>query len=247
VVALTAYFDASGHPDQGKQLVVCGWLSFEPRWRQFERAWQKALNTAEVQTFHMKDFAASRGEFSGWKYKEKKRAKFLERLVSITVEHVAWSFAAVVVLDDWRKANARYMLEEQKLKPYPLCGHTCVDLVRIWCDEHGYDKDHVVYWFERGDKDQGMLRDRVFQDFGVEVHFEGKQMLPLQAADFAAWEELKIMGENPKRLSDVRRSFGGLFGRVSYTHQHFSLTPTSHRPPSLVRYCQDMNVPERIV
>jgi len=39
----TAYFDASGSPDEGKALVVAGYVSTGEQWLEFDREWQSLL------------------------------------------------------------------------------------------------------------------------------------------------------------------------------------------------------------
>jgi hypothetical protein len=63
-----------------------------------------------------------------------------------------------------------------------------VQQVYRWCDQYHYDRRLVTFVFERGDQDQGMLRDRLFQDFRIDIRFEDKKLRALQAADLAAWE-----------------------------------------------------------
>lgn len=257
VVALTAYFDASGSPDADRILVVSGWLGFAHDWEEFDKQWTAVLKPSGIKKFHMKEFAHSTGEFAvGWRGKESKRARFLDKLTQITGAFATWSFACAINVADWKKQNQRYCLAEAQLMPYPICGLVCIEFVRAWCDEWGYDKDKVLFVFEHGDKHQGMLRDRAADDFGIEVHFESKDLQPLQAADFAAYELLKLFKQlDEDTFSRFRESFRHLFDKVRYEHRHISLTsrPTvfgQPRPPdrpasSLERYCRDMKVPER--
>lgn len=119
---LIAYFDASGHPKDGSLLVVSGWLSFQERWRQFEKEWTAALAEANVEHFHMTEFTQSRGQFDGWRHKEKKRKRFLSRLISIIHRNLPEGFAGTVLLPDWEAVNSRYMLAENKLSPTHYAG-----------------------------------------------------------------------------------------------------------------------------
>jgi hypothetical protein len=87
-VTLIAYFDASGHPKDGSLLVVPGWLSFQERWQQFEKEWTETLAETNIEYFHMREFTQSRGQFEGWRRKEKKRKRFLGKLISIIHRHL---------------------------------------------------------------------------------------------------------------------------------------------------------------
>jgi hypothetical protein len=57
MVALTAYFDASGKPDAGYELVVSGFISTAKKWQRFEEKWQRLLDKEGLPYFHIKEFA----------------------------------------------------------------------------------------------------------------------------------------------------------------------------------------------
>ena len=120
------------------------------------------------------------------------------------------------------------MLAENKLKPYSLCGRSCVELVYKWCDQYVYDKRRVVFVFERGDRDQGMLRDRIFQDFGDDIQFESKKLPALQAADLAAWEFRNTLRQYKSGASTrLRGSFMALVPAIESGGRRFSPVPSS--------------------
>ena len=253
-MALSAYFDASGHPQDGTLLVVSGWLSFQGRWRQFEEEWAAALTEADVEYFHMKDFTQSRGQFEGWRGKDKKREKLLKRLIATIHRNLPEGFAGTVLLPDWALVNSRYMLAENKLTPYPLCGRSCVQQVYRWCDSYHYDRRQVTFVFERGDRDQGMLRDRLFQDFRIEIRFEDKKLPALQAADLAAWELRKALRQDKNNApTRLRGSFVALAPTIESGGRHFSPAPPTNKlgfprwlpSLSLEGLCADLSIPLR--
>jgi hypothetical protein len=274
VAALTAYFDASGAQHSGTELVVSGFVSTVDKWRRFEEKWQQMLDEANLPYFHMKEFAPSVGIFQSWKGKETKRRKFLAKLIDITVDHIEQSFAAGVLLRDWRTCNRLYRLKEENFEPYSLCGWTCIEEVYRYCDEIAERRDQVFFMFEEGDTGQDKLQKRAKQDFGIKIRLGPKipvpsmqyerPILPLQAADFASWhirrvlEQLAIQGRVP--LSTMRWDFGELFDRVRINnhHRHFAMTaaaPTKTNSglvreslgiPSLVKFCVEFgHVPAR--
>ncbi len=258
MTALTAYFDASGHPDQGTLLVVGGFLSFEPRWLELERRWNAVLTEAGIKIFHMSEFINCKGEFVSWKGKEKKRQKFLNRLGQIVVEGVVKSFASYVVLEDWRKVEQEYELSENDFQPYALAGWSCVGHMRGWCDEHAYDKDRALYLFEHGDKHQFNLKRRVEKDFGLIIQTERKPAVTaLQSADFAVWQMLNIMRTfegGAYRREDIEKAlepwlfemFNKLFALIPYDHSIFNLQPGQRTgKASLMRLCEDYGVARR--
>ena len=174
-------------------------------------------------------------------------------------------------MDDWKFCNQRYKMEEEGFFPYPLCGWACIDHVRRWCGGRNrwnkvFPFKDVVFFFERGDPDQGHLERLAYRDFGKVVHCEDAipkdESPPLgafQAADFAAWHVRNVMGRfEAGKLDRFRVDFRRLFSRIDWKdhHAHFSMKLTSERPqnqlfritnedaavneePSLVRFCQD--------
>lgn len=259
VMALTAYFDASGAPHQGTVLVVAGFLSFERRWLELERRWSKLLTEAGIECFHMTDFINCKREFADWKGKDKTRQKFLESLGRIVVDGVVKSFASYVVLEDWRQVEKDYQLSENDFQPYSLAGWSCIERVRSWCDEHGYDKKQALFVFEDGDLHQFNLKRRAKKDYGVIIQTETKSTVTaLQSADFAAWQLLNLMRTvqaGAYRRQDVEEAlepwlwdmFNKLFASVPYEHSHFSLQPGRNTGiSSLIRLCRDYGVPCRV-
>ncbi len=268
VTVLTGYFDASGHPNQGEVLVVSGFISTEPRWLQFERRWNDALKSAGISCFHMNEFINRSGEFAGWN--QGKRERLLKTLGRIVVDTVIWSFAAVVVLEDWRKANKEYQLAENDFHPYALAGWSCVQRALGWCEDRLYTDP--LFIAEHGDKHQDSMLRRVEKDFGVIVGTALKKkqqnkpnetpLVQLQSADFAAWQILNIMRRvqaGTERTAELKKEmepwlwdmFSDLFVAVPYTHSHFSLLDkhTWYRralgPSSLVALCEDYDIPKR--
>jgi hypothetical protein len=100
---LTAYFDASGSPDEGRALVVAGYVSTVEQWREFDREWRSLLVREKVSQFHMRDFAHSLREFAEWKGDEPRRKRFLERLIGIIKRRVHKSIANAVLLEPYNR------------------------------------------------------------------------------------------------------------------------------------------------
>ncbi len=257
VAVLTGYFDAAGHPKQGNVLVVGGFISFEPRWCEFERLWTTALQKAGIQQFHMTDFINNSHQFKGWEKRSSDKRRLLTELIKVVVKTVVLSFASVVILDDWRRANKDYALAERDFLPYSIAGWSCVERVRGWCDDHLYK--YPLFVFEFGDTHQDSLVRCVERDFGIVIQTEKKKdVIELQSADFAAWQLLNLMRDHEagKIVQQsiepwLWKAFSQLFLQVKYTHTHFSLQDNHpwyrerFRAPSLIDFCQRQNIPKR--
>ncbi len=194
-------------------MVVAGCVSTEDRWLQFEGDWNSTLHTFGVSRFHMKEFAHSVGEFSGWKGNEGKRKAFLKRLIKAIRTHVAKSFSVSLLLEKYREVNDRYELRERGGVPYVLCTGTAIEKVSRWLGDDTA-RNQVRFVFENGDKDKGILIEWMEKHGYSKPNFESKSVVPLQAADLIAWEHQKfVVKAEEKRgidLNNIRKSLSEL-------------------------------------
>jgi hypothetical protein len=192
MTVFTAYFDGSGSPDDTVAVVVAGFVAPAEQWTEFERNWNACLRDFNVSSLHMRHFAHSRGEFTAWKGNEEKRRHFLERLISIIKVRVWHSFASAVIMEDYRKVDAKYCLSEFS-KPYTLAGGTCVAKVQRWKKRWANVDDEIAFVFEDGDLGKGDLMRAVKENVGVTPRFLNKEeSVAFQAADLLAYEHLLV-------------------------------------------------------
>ena len=144
MAAFTAYFDGSGSPSDTPVVTVAGFIATSGQWIEFERNWRDACSAFGVSALHMKDYAHSRGEFESWKGDNARRARFMERLVSVIRTRVRNSFASVVVVDDYVQMSSQY---RGLLKPYTLAACTCIDKVKRWAVRQHVDESKIAYLF----------------------------------------------------------------------------------------------------
>jgi hypothetical protein len=212
----------------------------------------------------MSEFINCKGEFRGWKNKEKKRRRLLDALAPIIVGTVVHNFGSVVVLDDWAKINREYALAENDFQPYALAGWSCVQRALEWCKDHAYQTP--LFIFERGDKHQEELKRRVKKDFGVIIRTALKKpdkrkpnelpVVQLQSADFAAWQMLNLMRSVEGRYTKQREVRAALepwlweifrdsFASIPNKHTRFTLESIGSRKPTLIRLCTEHQIPRR--
>ena len=202
-VDYTAYFDASGSPDDTVAVVVAGFVAPVEQWTEFDRNWSDCLKDFGVSALHMREFAHSLREFASWKGVEDKRRRFLSRLISIIRTRVWHSFASAVVMDDYRKVDSKYKLSEFS-KPYTLAGGTCVAKLTRWRKRWTSPQDTLEIVFEDGDKDKGDLIRALKQHEGIEPKFlNKKQATPFQAADLLAYEHLLVNTKISKAKPEI--------------------------------------------
>jgi hypothetical protein len=160
---VTAYLDASGHPDNTDVLVVAGLVLTSEQWVNFEREWEECLAEFHVSALHMKHFAHSLKEFSGWDQDEPKRKRFLNGLLWVIENHVlngsppGYAVAHCVYMHDYRRVDSNRLLSET-MRPYSMAALTCAGRIISWAESVGHNRNEIIYVFEHGDADQGDLR-----------------------------------------------------------------------------------------
>lgn len=185
----SAYFDASGHPNQQTVLTVAGFVSTVKKWSRFDVEWNAILKAEGVAWFHMTDFVSSQGEFAvGWRGATQRRKPFIDRLAECLKRNVNKSFRTTVILDDYHTANKNFQVEERLGRPYTLCCLMCVHTLRRWAKRKGAS-GKLLYYFEDGDKDKGDFEQFHKTDYTVAPEFLDKtEAVAFQAADFAGWK-----------------------------------------------------------
>jgi len=252
LVMLRPYFDCSRSGQGDGVVVVSGWLSSVDRWLRFETDWKLTLAKFDVPYFHMREFAHSAGAYSsGWKGENNKRELFVRALLEIISDYGLASFSCLIETSVFDKIDKEYEVREFFGNEYALCGRTCVAEVTRWSQANGYGvPDEFV--FEDGDE-RGRLtwlmeasgypapifkpsRDRITQVCTV------RGQLPLQAADFAAYELRKSWDDfgDTAEVWRYRKSFQGI-GKATKGQGYWGQI----KPEDLRRVCIEQNVPLR--
>jgi hypothetical protein len=206
----TLYCDAAGGKDHGF-IVVAGYLSTYEKWIAFTIKWNLLLATYDLPYFHMKEFAHSTGPFAKWAKDEEHRKRFLSKAAGIISEHVERSFACIVEFDSFDKINQQYELNDIAGVPYSLAGRSCVAKAAMHLP--ALDANFV---FDDGDEGRGELM-RIMSRDGYpmpifrpsrDIIKKGKTIkgiVPLQAADFAAYEVRKVFKDDPTESWPIDR------------------------------------------
>jgi hypothetical protein len=199
----SAYFDASGHPDNTDVLTVAGYVGAVDSWVRFDREWQGILEAEGISAFHTTEFVSSQGEFASWKGREpaktERRRLTVEKLMGCVEKNCARFFRASVYLPDYERVDAAFMLSEQIGRPYAVCSSSVAYSLRNWANALGA-LDTLLYYFEDGDKDKGNFEQVHLAAFGTPPRFlEKSKALAFQAADFNAWKMRTALHESNKR------------------------------------------------
>ena len=222
ISSYSLYCDAAGGKDHGL-IVVAGYLSTYEKWLAFNREWNLLLAAYDIPHFHMKEFAPSKGPFEKWEGDEKRRAAFLSRAAGIIKNHVQRSFTCLVEFDVFAKVAERHPLKDVAGCPYALAAKSCAAKASNCLPGL---REEIGFVFEDGDEGKGELM-RIMERDGYPIPIfkpsrdrekDGRTvrgLVPLQAADFAAYEVRKHFKDDPGELwplEKYRKSLVALAG-----------------------------------
>jgi hypothetical protein len=223
-MALTAYFDASGHPDDQEFVVVAGFVADAAAWADFDRLWTARLRKDGITCFHATDFAGSYREFKEWRDDEPRRVAFSGDLMDILQANVFRKFGCVILNNTLDDQMSEEVKTENFLNAYSLAGRVCVTYLFKWLKQERWETVPELI-FERGDKGQDRLRKGMERDGFPEPIFKPKKdalrkdgvketgVVPLQAADWLAYESFLAM-KKENLDSWARREFESTLGEI---------------------------------
>jgi len=181
----TGYFDESGH--ETNPLFVFGGLVLDVEDpRPFESDWKVAI--APLSYLHTSPFLAGGEGFEQWNNEGLKwKQDLLQRASKVIAKYALCTFSTALSMEAFRKISqppdAGPSFDEAVAHPYSLCARYSVAQANIWEKKNSIES-HIKMVFEnRSDVDAGEIT-KVFQRDCLKVpSFEGKEVLPLQAAD----------------------------------------------------------------
>lgn len=202
MVMLRAYFDDSGEEmdPQHKACSLFGYATDGTKWPIFEMAWQAALDNAGMPYFHMKEFAHFNGPFAPFRDDEKARIKFVQDLGAAIGSAGLQGFGSTIRLADLQKFNKErgYQINDYALNLYvslvdiaATCGDDAVDVL---LDNASQRKMYKVIDIARAYVDtdpQWKGCDDRMTVAPLAKCITAKELLPMQASDFIAWESRK--------------------------------------------------------
>jgi hypothetical protein len=221
MMVATAYFDESESPTA---CAVVGVASTADRWERFDADWKRMLDKYKIGSLHMKEFAHSKGDFESWKGDEKQRREFILRAIEIISRRCMKAMGIVI----GRQAFSNTLGNDQLISgfyssEYVASSFMCLLLAQKWRDKCGFQLP-VDYVFDRGNaKRKGFQQAydilRIIpaerNKVGSLSFADDASLLPLQAADFIAYEACKVYTDFGKGQKRLRGSLKSIFDRVS--------------------------------
>jgi hypothetical protein len=219
----TAYLDESADADEGRVYSIGGYFGREREWVKFEPLWEKVLRDFGVSHFHATDWENLWGEFKGWEQETK--IEFIQQLIAVIHSVQIYGFHSAVALREFRSVFPR----ERADAPYFICFQSCVGEIAVGC---GKEKEQVAFVFEEK-KEVEFRAIRLYNHIIERVDWPGrkwlgsitfagkKKVLPLQAADFLAYEGFKHLdnlvqksGRPIRKTLDLLHSEERLYGKL---------------------------------
>lgn len=145
---LGAYFDKSGDVDK-PVIAVAGFIATAKQWDRLKKPWIQTMRDYHVKDFHMSDLMTGYKEFASPWWLSQQRP-FMNRLISIIIEHMRARAGAAVVLDAFKQAQ----LGETKKwvgSPYRLCCSDSMIGACVWASQSPR-RGHVDFVFDRDGK-----------------------------------------------------------------------------------------------
>jgi hypothetical protein len=143
---LIGYFDEAEGRDQSFTM-VCGWVTHEQRWAEFERDWRLLLLSYGVPYLDMLEMGQFQGPYAEWSGIPGKRGRFLRDAGAIIRSKVLWGFIFFVRHSAFEFANTLFDVTSGVKNPYALAARSCVEMVEQWRAQTSTPED-IEFIFE---------------------------------------------------------------------------------------------------
>jgi hypothetical protein len=198
---LIGYFDEAGGQEHDCT-VVCGWVTHDQRWVEFENDWRLLLLSYGVPYLHMLEMFQCQGPYAEWCNVPGKQGRFLRDAGAIIRSKVLWGFIFFVKHSAFHSANRSFEVTATVKSPYALAARSCMEMVEQWRTRTS-QSEAIQFVFEVLDREQAALTaaTRAIPPILPKPSFEPSRDLPpnekfpdgksgvtqLQAADYLTY------------------------------------------------------------
>jgi hypothetical protein len=173
-----------------------------PKFHGLNREWEQLLKRENLPYFHMTEFAHSIGEFASWKGDESRRRDLIGRIIGIISRRVRIVVGVLIDRSAYKEACANSPLFRGiYVNEYTTAGFMSLLKCANWADKYGVS-GLMAFIFDNGNGKRPDFQ-RAFDicknsPFGDPCHLgsitfaDDQIVLPLQAADFIAYEVCKV-------------------------------------------------------
>ncbi len=210
IAVLEGFFDESGTHKGCLVTAIGGCVARAEQWAIFAPEWRRVLEDFEVSFFHSTDLANSEKQFKGWN--DAKKRSFIAELARVMGSFAKTAIAVLIVVKhysivpEWARKTFAFGDE------YNFCFQMCVGLTLSWIaglNPPMPEGDQVAFTFDQRPTGESITRAAYFyikrfrdpnDRMGTLAFADKKRLLPLQAADFVAYESYKHI-DNQERKS----------------------------------------------
>ncbi|MGH7574553.1 MAG: hypothetical protein ACREM1_05400 [Longimicrobiales bacterium] len=216
--SLATYFDVSGNAeDSANAYAVAGFGSSDSKWRAFEQAWPAVLQRAGIPALHMTDVANKKKR--GFRHITTQiYGELMLSLYQLLQEHAWISIVRVIEgLDLIALASAGK-------EPLAIAGCSAIEAAAKWNDRRNRRKrraDSLEVIFHHGESGRGTLLKSISPSFPVPSFRAHTEALPLQAADWLAWEMARLNLLHRKHRGHGGQKIVAVRGTVAAAIRHF--------------------------
>jgi hypothetical protein len=199
------YADNSGEAEdpQHKASSVAGFVATADNWKLFEQRWQQnVLDRFELDYMHMNEFKGYAGKFAKFKGNRHEEIALFQAVCRAIRDSYLTPIGSSLRLADLRRFNQKH---DQTLDDFAFNAHVCAQLMKLLYGENlietFFDRTNGVLrkldlaeQYAESDPDcPGILDTIQLNALGKGETF--RKVLPIQAADFLAWELRRDMGD----------------------------------------------------
>lgn len=217
---LQAFFDESASEQDGKVLVVAGYIQKAIVWSFFSDAWKTVLDAPPaIEYFHMAEAENLNEQFKGWSA-EQRDAK-VGALADVIVKFHPWSISCSISREKHERI-VRSVLPYDLRKPFVDCFLAIIVKLAQWHDEMGETLPVYIVFDECGitPGESAFFYNSAKNALGPEarkmlggppIFGDDKKILPIQAADMLAWHLRRQMEiRNATEVRPVWEKLSGL-------------------------------------
>jgi hypothetical protein len=245
VAMFTVYLDAAGNSIDQPFLIVSGYVANVAQWQMFDSTWKRWHKEFQVDMpFHMAEFHAAvtnperysgqrnaRQDYLGIASDARKAKEFLYHLTRTQLLFMSCGFATIVPMAIYKEFDGYGELSE-KISPYTIAAHICMENIRKWEEFSGVAQESEVI-VESGDLGQdNFLKSMADERKNPPIPRKKAEFCGLQAADHYGWE----MAHNKKTMG--RENF---VARIDFELQLHGI-PKRHREATAETVAHVMNM-----
>jgi hypothetical protein len=215
---LRGYIDDGGSPKDPKHsaFAFAGYIATVETWNAFDLEWRAMLDENQVTYLHLSELNDPKSPLNrleGWR-----KDYLLKTAIDVIERHDLYGVGAVVRLEDLSRFNAE---KSQHVDARASALYSCIFEIyskfkgngaEIWVDRIEKPLEVIETAVEYAESYVSDDASENLEIYPLRNEQTFRNVLPMQAADFAVYEAWKFNGSGPRR-----ETFGGLM-KASYVH-----------------------------